>query len=361
MDYSLQKEHKAAIGKYLSIFQEYLCSSHAQDDQKDRKAKTEYFQSLTKEQLLTMDESMVQTLVSNLWATQFWKNQQYILDQIITENSLDKLRKEFAELICGKDSIEERYAHFFNNISRLGPSSITEILALSHPTECGIWNDKARKALNILGFSNVLPVDKYKITANELKKFNQVCNAIALELKSQGYEVNDLLGVDYFLYEVTQAGPTKQIVKKTTSEDFDHDEICEHVRDIGLWLGFKADTEQKISSGAKVDVIWRSEIGNLGVVTYVFEVQRKGSIDGLILNLQRAKANPTVQKVVAISDSKQLEQIRNEIHGLPKEFQDSLAFWDVKEVELVYQNLSEAMTIVGKLELVKDMFPIEGE
>ena len=79
MDYSLQKEHKAAIGKYLSIFQEYLCSSHAQDDQKDRKAKTEYFQSLTKEQLLTMDESMVQTLVSNLWATQFWKNQQYIL------------------------------------------------------------------------------------------------------------------------------------------------------------------------------------------------------------------------------------------------------------------------------------------
>ncbi|MCX7974129.1 MAG: hypothetical protein N3B16_06450 [Candidatus Aminicenantes bacterium] len=53
----------------------------------------------------------------------------------------------------------------------------------------------------------------------------------------------------------------------------------------------------------------------MGVVTYVFEVNKKGAIDSLLLNLQKATSNPTVQKVIAVSDIDQIEKINNEAAG----------------------------------------------
>lgn len=360
MAYELTDNQKELMIKYIPTFKEYLESPQADADKKDRREKTTFYHALTKEELLSMDEAKAQTLIANLWATQFWKNQQYILEKIIADNSLDKLRTEFAELLCGSASIGERYARFLSNVKGLGPASITEMLALACPDECGIWNDKARKALTILGFSDVLTVQKYQITAKELEKFNDVCRSIARELEHGELGKTDLLGVDYFLYEVTLAGPTKEVISGARDEDFDHDEIKEHIRDIGVLLGFKADTEQKIGTGARVDVIWRAQIGNLGVVTYVFEVQKAGGIDSLIVNLQKAKSNPTVQKVIAVSDAKQLTQIKGEIQGLAHDFINSLTLWEVRDVKTVYENLSQAIDIIRRLELVKDMFPIGG-
>jgi hypothetical protein len=351
-------EQRARIKKYLPIFKKYLESPQAKADQKMREEKTHFFQALNKAELLSMDEAKVKTLIANLWATQFWKNQQYILEKIIANNGLDKLRTDLSELLWDNCSIGERYSRFLKKIKGLGPASVTEMLSMAHPDECGIWNDKARKALVILGFSDALPVNKYKISGKELEQFNNVYKAIAEELQSNGFGKTDLLDVNCFLYEVTLEVPTKEIIIRADNVDFDHDEICEHIRDIGLWLGFEAEMELKISTGAQVDVMWRAQIGNLGVVTYIFEVQRGGSIDSLILNLQKAKANPTVQKVVAVANAKQLEKIAGEVHGLAQDFVNSLALWQVNDVETVYENLSEAMSVIKRLELVKDMFPL---
>ena len=189
------------------------------------------------------------------------------------------------------------------------------MLASKAPDQCAIWNDVARKALTILGFEDTLPLTKYRIRGEELAQFNDVCRNIADELAAAGLPKPDLFGVDYFLYEVAQSPPGPVITPPDNEKEkqFDHDEIGEHLRDIGIWLGFQADTRQKVSHGAEVDVLWRAQIGNLGVVTYVFEVQKSGSIDSLILNLQRARANPTVQKVVAVSDGSSW----NESEGKP--------------------------------------------
>ena len=83
-----------------------------------------------------------------------------------------------------------------------------------------------------------------------------------------------------------------------------------------MWLGFSADTEVKVSEGAKVDAVWEVTIGNLGRVIYVFEVQTKGSIDSLVLNLLKSLNNPAVQGIVAISDLKQIERIKKEVAGV---------------------------------------------
>ncbi len=353
-------EQQKRIREFIPTYKAYCDSDQAAKDIQARQERLELFARLTRDRVLQMDEADILALITQLWATQFWKNQQYILDKIISSNGLEKLRKALAELLCAQSSIPDRYEHFLESIKHLGPASVTEMLASKAPAECAIWNDKARRALTVLGFASDLPLTKYRITGRELARFNEVCRKIADELSAAGLPKPDLFGVDYFLYEVTQAAPSPVAPppKPEQEKQFDHDEIAEHLRDIGIWLGFQADTRQKVSHGAEVDVLWRAQIANLGVVTYVFEVQKGGSIDSLILNLQRARANPTVQKVVAVSDAQQLETIGREIVGLPAEFRDALALLPVRDVETVYTNLSEAMNIIGRLQLVNDLFPI---
>ncbi len=110
-----------------------------------------------------------------------------------------------------------------------------------------------------------------------------------------GFEDTSLLSVDYFIWEELQvvdklSNIHKKVVKEIPVKDltkeeskFVHNEVRDAMRDIGEWLGFKAEIEKKVADGSVVDTVWESKIGNMGRVMYVFEVQTKGSIDSLIL------------------------------------------------------------------------------
>ncbi|MBO3809371.1 MAG: hypothetical protein FGF50_07240, partial [Candidatus Brockarchaeota archaeon] len=58
-----------------------------------------------------------------------------------------------------------------------------------------------------------------------------------------------------------------------------------------------------------------------------------GSIDSLILNLQRAKNNPTVQKLVVVANTKDLKRIREEVESLSEDFRKSLVYLEAKDVK----------------------------
>ena len=139
-------------------------------------------------------------------------------------------------------------------------------------------------------------------------------------------------------------------LKNNESSKSLHEEIKQKVVDIGNLLGFNSSAEVQIAKGAKVDAVWEVNIGNMGTVSYVFEVQTNGSIDSLILNLLKAKDNACVQTVVAVSDANQLEKFRQEacIPGLEKH----LKFWDLEEVIEVHDCLSKSYTIINNLGLV---------
>src|SRR3546814_2661804 len=84
-----------------------------------------------------------------------------------------------------------------------------------------------------------------------------------------------------------------QEVAQADSEtaEFIHNEVKDKLADIGQWLGFSSKTEVKVADGSVVDTVWESTIGNMGRVIYVFEVQTKGSIDSLLMNLLKALNN----------------------------------------------------------------------
>ena len=344
---NLTLEQKRAIRRHLQAFRRYADSEQLQEEKKYRLSRVSYFQERLPKRVAELSEADVNELVAMLWASRMWGNKQYLAQKIIADNGIEKLRRELKALLDASAPVETRYERFLSQIKGLGPASVTEMLCYTQPETCGIWNQKARQALKILGLGNYVNPDKYRLSASEYKTFNQLLRSIREELEAAGFRDADLLFVDFYLYEISQSTPGPE----PWPGEFDHDEIRDVIRDIGMMLGFDADTEVQVAHGARVDVVWRARIGNLGMVTYVFEVHRSGSIDSLLLNLQKAKGSPTVQKVIAVSDEGQLEKIKSESEGLPEEFRRALEFWPVEEVQRVGENLQAAMEIINRLGL----------
>lgn len=357
------KTQSENLKKYIAIYKKYSKSEEYQRDILEREKRKEFYQSFTDSKIKTMGEYEFTQFIGNLWASRIFGNKEYMAKRIIEKNGFDKIKNALIKLLYGKKDIEERYEEFVNTIKYLGPSAVTEILCHVYPQKAGIWNDKERKALEILGFKE-LPVNKYLISASEYKEFNKVVLNILKELKNNGFKESDLLTVDYFLYGVWESSRRQEEPEEIEKveevgkivEGFDHDEIKEKVYQIGLWLGFDAETEKTISRGARVDVVWQAKIGNLGIVNYIFEVQKKGSIDSLILNLQKSQKNPTVQKLIIVSDKEQIERIKKETEDLNENFKRALAYWDVSQVQKAYQNLSEITEIIEGLDLIRREF-----
>jgi hypothetical protein len=357
----LDDKVRSKIRELLRDFEKWLKSEEARVAIKDRSVRLREFQTLLSEENVEgLTEPDFRKIIASLWEYVGWTNKDYVADRVLTYKDIKELRSELKELLYGKDPFPQRYDHFSRSVRGLGSSGLTEILAFFNPQEYGIWNEKSRKALEILGLSNELPTRKYKITGQEYEKVNRTLKMIYHEIKPVFEKVGiaeqsmDLTLVDLFLYYVYQ----QEIVEKTLKDeqedyDFDHDEIVDKLVTLGIGLGFEVEQEKLIAKGARVDVIWRAKIANLGVVSYVFEVHREGSIDSLILNLQRVRNDPTVQKLVVVANKTNHKKIQEEVSSLSEDFRKSLTYWEVKDVERAHNLLNELNAIIGKLELVK--------
>lgn len=212
-----------------------------------------------------------------------WGNKHYKVDQMISENGMEVIRKQFINLMYGKDSIEKRWDSFRNNVKGIGPATMSEVLNKLAPEEYVLWNTKALNGFNLLEIPNV-PKTNGLIDG---KRYDYLCKKgreLVEYAKKQGVsEIGDLLTLDYFIWqEMQDVNPDtlvdNTIVLKTEKESqFVHNDIRDRIRDIGAWLGFNAGVEKKIANGAVVDAIWEVSVSNMGRITYVFEVQTKGS------------------------------------------------------------------------------------
>lgn len=236
--------------------------------------------------------------------------------------------------------------------------------AYANPQEYVIFN---KTTILCYGYLDIPDMPKYNYQYTG-KKYAEVCaiaKKIAAELKKAGADDYDLLAVDYFMWDeilplAEKKSPvspaTPEVKKPVTVKDSKslHDEIEEKLVAIGELLGFDSRSEVKIATGAVVDAVWEAKIGNMGKAIYVFEVQSKGSIDSLILNLKKAQSNAAVQAVVAVADEEQLAKIIQESAGVIDE--KSLRTWDSEDVLAVYDALVRAHESINKLALVPESF-----
>jgi hypothetical protein len=254
-------------------------------------------------------------------------------------------------------------------VKGIGPAMMSEMLCHTHPEKYMLWNRRAYVALNYIGIEN-LPRYNYQHTGKKYEELCSIAKEIAKTLQSMGAGEANLLTVDYFIWDelqveknltsiykpkASQGTSTLPINDEDADPEFIHNEVRDKIANIGSWLGFQAETEKKIAGGAVVDTIWEATIGNMGRVIYVFEVQTKGSIDSLILNLIKALNNPAVQSVVAVSDSKQLDKIKDEIIGVSN-VADKLKYWDYMQVLEVHEALESVNEVINSLGLVPQGF-----
>lgn len=331
----------------------------------ERKERKEFYQTFTKEKLLTISKETFLEYIGKLWSMLIWGNKQYVVNKLIEDNGFDKLKEELVELLYGKTSLEKRWNSFLKSVKGLGPASMSELLTYVNPQEYVIFNKTTILCFTYLDIPN-MPKYNYQYTG---KKYVDICNIakkISKELKKIGEQDYDLLAVDYFLWDEVlpyveskeNRQTSKKVIEPKTISNLEsislHDEIKEKIETIGKLLGFESSSEVRITTGAIVDVVWEARIGNMGKAIYVFEVQSKGSIDSLILNLKKAQSNPAVQAVVAVSDESQLSKIIKESTGVIEE--KSLRTWDIEDVVNVHDSLVRAHESINKLSLVPESF-----
>ena len=351
----------AAISSFLK--NQKSNAAYYEDHWAERRERKLYYQSFTKDKLLSMSEDEFLEYISKLWSMLIWGNKKYVVDKLIADNGFLALKKQLAELLYGTSPVEKRWDLFLKSVKGMGPATISELLTYANPQEYVIFN---KTTILCFGYLDIPDMPKYNYQYTG-KKYMEVCTIakeIAQELKKFGAENYDLLAVDYFLWDEilplaekkSAEIPVSESKKPTTVSDSKslHDEIKEKLVAIGELLGFDSRSEVKITAGAVVDAIWEAKIGNMGKAIYVFEVQSKGSIDSLILNLKKAQSNAAVQAVVAVADEGQLSKIIRESAGVIDE--KSLRTWDSEDVLAVYDSLVRAHESINKLALVPESF-----
>lgn len=339
-------------------------AAYYRENWEERQERKTFYQSYTKDKILAMTEDAFLEYISKLWSMLIWGNKKYVVDKLIADNGFATLKKQLSELLYGTSSIEKRWDSFLKSIKGMGPATISELLTYANPQEYAIFNKTTILCYGYLDISG-MPKYNYQYTG---KKYTEVC-AIAKEisksLKKAGAGEDDLLAVDYFMWdellplaekkspEASAPSEAKEAVTVKESKSL-HDEIKEKLVAIGELLGFDSRSEVKITTGAVVDAVWEAKIGNMGKAIYVFEVQSKGSIDSLILNLKKAQSNAAVQAVVAVADEEQLAKIIRESAGVIEE--KSLRTWDSEDVLAVYDSLVRAHESINQLALVPESF-----
>ena len=336
-------------------------------DSRERQDFVNFYQQFTRDRILQMTDEEIYTYISKLWAMEIWGNKHYVVDKIIEDNGREQFKEHLADLVRGERPIGERWDSFRRAIKGMGPAMMSEILCKTHPEDYMLWNRRAYVALNHLE-AKKLPRYDYQLSGGVYEHLCTVAKEIADELKSAGLKDVTLLVVDYFIWQKLQvednlsqihksepATEIKTDLESPQEAEFIHNDIRDKLRDIGLWLGFTSRIEQKVSEGSKVDTVWEATIGNMGRVIYVFEVQTKGSIDSLILNLLKSLNNPAVQGVVAVSDEKQLERVQRHAQGVTG-LKDKLKYWNYEEVLKIHEDLESVNASINKLGLVPQGF-----
>lgn len=361
-----RKRLEAAIATYDELFK--ADPEKIRADFKERDERAEQYQAFTKEQILSFDEDALVEYLGKLWALRMWGNKRYQVEKVIENNGgIKSVTKSIALLLFGEDPVEKRWDHFIGNVKGLGSAAASELLAYNDPKNVAIFNGTTVKALAYLG----VPLKAKYEYQRDSACFKQVCEAskeLLAEMQKAGIPAEDLLAVDYFLWDTVRAvvgeddkpsAPASSHAERRVKDSGEkklsyHTEVKNALEEIGTFLGFESNTEVKVATGAVVDTVWEAIIGNMGKVIYVFEVQSSGSIDSLILNLKKAQSNPAVQAIVAVSDEAQLQKIIEESEGVIAP--GMLKTWQSEVVLATRDHLSAAHESINALELVPESF-----
>ena len=345
--------NKDILHKNLDIYFSKLAQESDINDLNERTERELFYKNYTYDKIISMDENEFYEYISKLWAMIIWGNKHYIIDKYISDNGFENLKKSIANLLYGKEPIEKRWDYFKEKIKGFGPAMMSELLCYTNPNEYMIWNTTATIAYKNLEIKNN-PKHNYQLTGKKYIELTSYSKEIQKEIEKRYNKKENLLFVDYFFwdclrdYEEDKNEEEKTIETVVNNKSY-HNEIVDYIKNIGALLGYNTNVKGNIKNSGKIaDAIWEFNVGNLGKIKYVFEVQDNGSIDSLIVSLMNASQDISVQAVIAVSDETQINKIKQHCNNIHGSFNGKLKFWDINEVARAHKELSDSMEIINK-------------
>lgn len=337
-------------------FQQYLATEGKQwlDE---RQEKDRFFQRHFSAQALdNLDEGVVRELIYILWAFNGWTNKDYIVEEML-QSGLATIRDAFRQLLFGNDPVVKRFNEVKKNVRMMGAASISEILAHHDHETYPIWTSRSRQGLIGLGVSDDLLPRSVQISGSQYESFCKLVKNVRAEISTVYPEYSDLFKLDLLLYfisleQLTPDRPSLSDTKEEANGDFDHDAAIQQVLELGDGLGFEVQKEFSIMKGCRIDALWRSRVANLGTIAYAFEVHRKGSRDSAILNLQRVRRDPSIQKVIIVSSRTEIEEFKSEIQTLDEGFRNSIGYFEIHDLQRALDHLQALKNIMKSLGLL---------
>ncbi len=106
------------LQKHIAQYKEHLHDNPEKHikDITERKQRSDYYRSWTKDRIPKMKKEDFSEYVSRLWAMLIWGNKGYAVDKLIQDNGFDTIKTSVSELVWGKESIEKRWDDFRKKI-----------------------------------------------------------------------------------------------------------------------------------------------------------------------------------------------------------------------------------------------------
>ncbi len=311
----------------------------------------------TKENLKKIDEGALREFIKMLWSYDFWTNKDYILEEML-KTGIDNIRKAFEYLVYSDDGIDKRFDYTLKNVRMIGVGAISEILIHSDNKKYPFWTRRTKEAVSFLGYKDkILESKGINIKGKQYEGFMAIMADLLKKVKDINPSIDDFLKLNLFIFYISSEIIGKK--QPETIEEFDHNTVVDDVFGLGDGLGFEVAKEVNIAPGCRVDVIWKSRIANLGVISYAFEVHNKGSMDSAILNLQKVlQKDPSIQKVVIVSNVENLEKFKEQIGALYETFREKVGYFGINELNNALDNLKslkENLSSLGFMNIKKDL------
>jgi hypothetical protein len=351
--------NRKLVRDFLPKFHQFMQNDEGQTWKQERDRKDAFFQTYFSEtELSRLEEGTLREMIHILWAWNSWTNKDYLLEHMLA-SGLPTIREAFKKLLFGTEPLAERFNFIKQNVNMMGAASISEILAHHNHEQYPIWTRRSRAGLTALGVNETDIPRSAQISGAQYEEFCNLVRGVRQEIAVESPEFTDLFTLDFFLYFLSRElpppvtiAPNTKADAPTDTEGFDHDEVIDQVLELGDGLGFEVQKEFSVARGCRIDAIWRSRIANLGTIAYAFEVHRRGSRDSAILNLQRIKRDPTIQKVILVSSRPELDSFKEEITTLDESFRNSVGYFEVQDLQTALDHLEALKGILKSLGLL---------
>jgi len=318
--------------------------------------KQELGELLAEDDLDEFGEGSIRELIRNLWAFESWTNKDYLVEQVLNAGE-EEVRDQMTAAVTETQDHGTAFDELLE-IPQFGPATASEILSFLHSTECAIINRPTREGLDTLSYGSDIPsrINTGEDYVEYMALMQDVLERVEenMDVESPTVVLDDFIDLDYFLWWLSEKETEGETTGEGEDEGFDvwsHNDVQDMLETIGDGLGFQVRKEYEAAPRARIDVVWKTRIANLGSIGYAFEVHNSGQEDSAILNIQKAiNEDPDIQRGVIVSTPEQLEDFRNEIRSLG-DFANAVSYLSVGDVAKADRLQSELRDILREANL----------